>query len=58
VGTALFDVIFLIAERRLGGLALVNQLLVWTPLAAVVTGVVGLAVMAIVRPALEQRRSR
>jgi rod shape-determining protein MreD len=58
VGKALFDVIFLIAERRLGGLALVKQLLVWTPLAAVVTGVVGLAVMAIVRPALEQRRSR
>ena len=58
LGKIFFDAVFLIAEGRLGGLALLGQLFIWTPLAAVVTAVVGLALMAIIRPALEQRRTR
>ena len=58
VGKAVFDLIYLLAGGRIGGLALVAQLLVWTPLAALVTATVGLAVTAMVRPALEQRRPR
>ncbi|MEX2181084.1 MAG: rod shape-determining protein MreD [Gemmatimonadaceae bacterium] len=58
VGKAVFDLIYLLAEGRLGGLGLVAQLFLWTPLAALVTAIVGLAVMAVVRPALEQRRPR
>ncbi len=58
VGKAFFDVVFLLADGHLGGLALVTQLVLWTPLAALVTALVGLALIAIVRPALEQRRAR
>jgi rod shape-determining protein MreD len=57
VGKMAFDTIFLLAERRLDGLALLSQLLLWTPLAALLTAVVGLVVMALVRPTLERRRS-
>lgn len=57
VGKVAFDVILLLAEQRLGGYALLAQLLVWTPLAAILTAGVGLLVMALVRPALERRRA-
>lgn len=56
VGKVAFDVIFVVAEHRLTGLALVNQLLLWTPLAALLTAVVGLVVMATVRPSIDRRR--
>lgn len=58
VGKALFDVIYLLAEGRLSGVALLWQLLLWTPLASVATAIVGLVVLAVVRPSLEQRRMR
>jgi rod shape-determining protein MreD len=57
VGKVAFDAIFLVSERRLDGLALVAQLLLWTPLAALLTAVVGLVVMALARPTLERRRA-
>jgi rod shape-determining protein MreD len=57
VGKVAVDVVFLLAEGRLGGFALVSQLLIWTPLAALVTAFVGLGVMALVRPSLERRRA-
>ncbi len=57
VGKLAADVIFLLAEQRLGGGALLAQLLVWTPLAAIVTALVGLVVLALVRPTLERRRA-
>lgn len=56
-GKLAFDAIFVLAERRLGGLALAGQLFVWTPLAALLTALVGLVVMAAVRPTLERRRA-
>lgn len=49
------DLIYVVAERRLHGLALVAQLGLWSPLAAVATAVVGAAVLLAVRPALERR---
>jgi rod shape-determining protein MreD len=58
VGKAVFDLIYLLAEGRVGGMGLVAQIFVWTPLAALGTAIVGLAVMAVVRPALEQRQHR
>lgn len=57
LGKLAADVIFLLAEQRLGGAALLAQLLVWTPLAAIVTSLVGLVVLALVRPTLERRRA-
>ncbi|MDH5235299.1 MAG: rod shape-determining protein MreD [Gemmatimonadota bacterium] len=56
VGKVLFDLVYLLAEQRLGGAALLTQLFVWTPLAALVTSLVGLLVMAMVRPTLERRQ--
>lgn len=56
VGKVAFDLIFLVAERRLGGANLAWQLLLWTPLSAVLTAFVGLFVMSVVRPTLERRR--
>lgn len=56
VGKVAFDLIFLLAERRLGGAALATQLLLWTPLSALLTALLGLFVMSVVRPTLERRR--
>lgn len=45
------DLIFLAAEHRLGGTEFLSQALLWSPLAAVVTAIVGVAVLLAVRPA-------
>ncbi|MBL8996028.1 MAG: rod shape-determining protein MreD [Gemmatimonadales bacterium] len=55
VGKVAFDVVYALAEQRLGGMELLGQLFVWTPLAALATAVVGLIVMAMVRPSFERR---
>jgi len=52
VGKWMFDVIYLVAERRLQGLDLFTQMVVWSPLAAGVTAAAGLAVLFAVRPTL------
>lgn len=57
IGKLAADTIFVLAEQRLHGGALVAQLLVWTPLAALVTAFVGLIVLVLVRPTLERRRT-
>jgi rod shape-determining protein MreD len=44
------DLVFLAAEHRLGGSEFLAQALLWSPLAAAVTAVVGLVVLAVVRP--------
>jgi len=49
------DVIYVLAERRLHGVALLAQLGLWSPLAALATALVGAAVLVAVRPALERR---
>ncbi|MFN2567857.1 MAG: rod shape-determining protein MreD [Gemmatimonadaceae bacterium] len=55
VGKWLFDLIFLIAERRLGGLELVMQLVVWSMLASAVTALAGVVALMVLRPLLEAR---
>lgn len=44
------DLVFLAAEHRLGGSEFLAQALLWSPLAAAVTAVVGLGVLVMVRP--------
>jgi len=56
LGKLFFDVVSILAGGQLGGMTLVWQLLAWTPLSALVTAVVGIIVMAIVRPALDRRQ--
>jgi rod shape-determining protein MreD len=57
-GKVVFDVIAIVAEGRLGIGSLAWQLLLWTPLSALATAVVGVVVMAIVRPSIDERRFR
>jgi rod shape-determining protein MreD len=52
-----FDTIFLLAEHRLQGTDLLVQVLLWSPLAAAVTAVMGLIVLLTVRPVLGAPRS-
>lgn len=52
-GKWLFDIIFLLVERRVKGLDLVFQLLIWSPLTAMVTALAGLLVLIIMRPMLD-----
>ncbi|MDX2182752.1 MAG: rod shape-determining protein MreD [Gemmatimonadaceae bacterium] len=47
------DLIFVIAERRLGGLEWITQVAVWSPLSAAVTAVVGVAILVVAKPLLE-----
>ncbi|MBX3172881.1 MAG: rod shape-determining protein MreD [Gemmatimonadaceae bacterium] len=58
LGKLAFDLISIVAEQRLGGSALVWQLVAWTPASALATALVGLVVAAVLRPALDQRRTR
>lgn len=45
-----FDIVFVLAQHKLSGLDLVRQLLFWSPLAAIVTGIVGLGVLMMSQP--------
>jgi rod shape-determining protein MreD len=56
-GKWVFDTIFLLAEHRLEGTDLLVQLLLWSPLAAAVTALMGLVVLLGVRPVLGAPRS-
>jgi rod shape-determining protein MreD len=47
-GKWVFDLLYVVAERRLGFGDLAIQLLVWSPLSALVTGLVGLLIVAAV----------
>lgn len=47
-----FNVVFLLAEHRLGGTELLSELLVWSPLTAAVTALWGLLTLLILRPIL------
>ena len=52
-GKWLFDIIFLLVERRVKGLDLVFQLLIWSPLTAIVTALAGLLALIVMRPMLD-----
>lgn len=52
-GKWLFDIIFFVAEHRLGGVELVQQLFMWSPLSAAATALAGVVVLLLMRPLLE-----
>jgi rod shape-determining protein MreD len=53
LGKLAYDIVFLMAEGRLHGSALLFQLGVWTALSAAVTAFVGLAVLLLFRPLID-----
>jgi rod shape-determining protein MreD len=53
LGKWVFDVIYFVAEGRLGGVELVQQLLLWSPLSAAATALAGVLLLVIMRPLLE-----
>lgn len=51
-----FDLVYVLAERRVGGVDLLAQLFWWSPLSAALTALVGLAVIVASRPPATGRR--
>ena len=52
-GKWLFDIIYFIAEHRLSGIDLLQQLVLWSPLSAAGTAIAGVLVLLMMRPFLE-----
>ena len=52
-GKWLFDIVFLIIERRLKRLELITQLFIWSPITAMVTALAGILVLILMRPMLD-----
>ena len=48
------DLVIALAERRLHGVELVSQVLLWSPLSAVVTALAGLVLLVLLRPLLDE----
>jgi rod shape-determining protein MreD len=57
LGKWTFDVVFLVAERRVQGMDLLTQVALWSPLSAAATAVAGLVVLLAVRPVLGAPRT-
>jgi rod shape-determining protein MreD len=55
VGKWLFDLVYVLMERRMHGTEMLMQIIVWSPLAAAVTAVAGVVAIAMLRPILEVR---
>lgn len=53
LGKWAFDFVYLLAERRMGGVELLTQLLLWSPISAALTAVVGVLLLLLLRPMLE-----
>lgn len=51
-GKWIFDLVYLVSERRVRGAELLVQLLLWSPLAAVVTAATALLLLVALRPAI------
>ena len=56
LGKWVFDVIYFSVEQRLGGIELIQQLLLWSPLSAAATAIAGVLLLFIMRPLLEPAR--
>jgi rod shape-determining protein MreD len=52
-GKWLFDCIYFMAEHKLHGIELTQQLLLWSPLSAAATAIAGVVVLLLMRPLLE-----
>lgn len=50
-----FDVLYLVAERRLGPGDMAAQLLIWSPLSALLTGIAGVLIVLTFRLSMESR---
>lgn len=55
IGKWLFDLVYVLMERRMHGTEMLMQIIVWSPLAAAVTAVAGVIAIAVLRPILEVR---
>ncbi len=53
LGKWLFDVIYFLGERRVHGVELVQQLLLWSPLSAAATAAAGVLLLFLMRPLLD-----
>lgn len=53
LGKWVFDVIYFSVEQRLGGVELIQQLLLWSPLSAAATALAGVVLLFIMKPLLE-----
>ena len=55
IGKWAFDLVYVLMERRMQGGEMLMQIIVWSPLAAAVTALAGIVVVAMLRPILEVR---
>src|SRR3954469_25440248 len=55
VGKWLFDLVYVLVERRMHGTEMLMQIVVWSPLAAAVTALAGVVAVTVLRPILEVR---
>lgn len=55
VGKWLFDLVYVLMERRMHGTEMLMQIIVWTPLSAAITAVAGVIAITVLRPILEVR---
>jgi rod shape-determining protein MreD len=55
IGKWLFDLVYVLMERRMHGTEMVMQVIVWSPLAAAVTALAGVVAVTLLRPILEVR---
>ena len=55
VGKWLFELIYVLMERRMQGMEMLMHIAVWAPLAAAVTAVAGVIAITVLRPILEVR---
>ena len=53
IGKWAFDLVYVLMERRVHGVEILMQIIVWSPLAAAVTAFAGVVAIAILRPILE-----
>jgi len=57
MGKWLFDLVYVLMERRMHGTEMLMQIIVWSPLAAAVTALAGVLAVALLRPILEVRHA-
>ena len=55
IGKWVFDLVYVLMERRMHGTELLMQIMVWSPLAAAITALAGVVAVAVLRPILEVR---
>jgi len=54
-GKWLFDLVYMLMVRRIHGVEMLVQLVLWTPLAAIVTALAGVIITTLLRPVYQQK---